>query len=118
MIELQLWSGQHAEAQRTLADLLKTVPPDRRKPGRLAPEQAAILLGSCMTAARSDAKLAEPERVKTATAYGDDAMKWLGVAVEQGFKDAGVLESQKELEPLRVRTDFQDLVRNLRSNKK
>jgi hypothetical protein len=38
-----------------------------------------------------DEEFAEANRAEIATNYGDEAMKWLGVAVDQGFLDVASL---------------------------
>ena len=45
----------------------------------------------------------------------DEALKWLGSAVEKGFSDRGLLESDQDLESLRATAQFRELVSRLGS---
>jgi len=45
--------------------------------------------------------------------YGDEAMKLLRNAVAKGFKDAARMQKDSDLDPLRQRSDFQQLLQEL-----
>jgi serine/threonine protein kinase/tetratricopeptide (TPR) repeat protein len=75
--------------------------------------QAAALLARCVTLAASDQQLAESERKKMAAAYGDRAMALLRQAVKQGWRNGAALQNSKDLEPLRARVDFKELIEEL-----
>jgi tetratricopeptide (TPR) repeat protein len=76
-------------------------------------ELAARFFGRCVTLARKDPGLPEPERRTLAETYADQAMKHLREAVKNGYQDAAVLSKQGALAPLRDRADFQQLVKDL-----
>jgi tetratricopeptide (TPR) repeat protein len=113
LIELHLQAGRHAEARRALEELLRDCPADRTQPSRLAPEQAALLLARCLEAARRDPSLSDAERQRAMNDHAAQAVAFLRLAAQQGFREAGPLRSQPEFQPLRGRDDFKRLIEEL-----
>jgi tetratricopeptide (TPR) repeat protein len=113
LVELRLQAGRHAEARLALEELLRDCPPDRRQPARLAPEQAAVLLARCLRTASRDESLSAGQRERAVNDHAARSVELLRQATRQGFRDAGALRSQPELQPLHRRDDFRQLVEEL-----
>lgn len=64
-------------------------------------------------AAEQDPNLAEAERRQRAGQYGEQGIKVLRRAVEAGYKDVQRLKTDPELEPLRAREEFKELLLKL-----
>jgi serine/threonine protein kinase len=84
----------------------------RMYPG-LDPVKAAALLAGCVRLAEEDEELPRAERHKLAQSYGDRAMAALKQGIAEGFRDAAQLRGAPDLEPLRDRKDFQELLAEL-----
>jgi serine/threonine-protein kinase len=102
--------GDHAAAAAAADPLAKST---------AAPElyNAACLLAMCMPAAAKDTHLSEAGRREQAGVYGDRAMEALRQAVAHGFKDIESLKTDKDLDPLRTREDFRNLLADLEKPK-
>jgi serine/threonine-protein kinase len=74
---------------------------------------AASFFCRCVVLAEKDTKLPQVRRQELAKSYGDQAMAALKQAVAKGYKDTANLHKDKELDPLRSRTDFKDLLAGL-----
>jgi serine/threonine protein kinase/Flp pilus assembly protein TadD len=100
--------GEHAAGAEAAANL-----------ARLAFEpandtyKAACLLSRCLPVAKNDAKLPETRRQELAKSYGDRALETLRQAVAKGYRDVAQMRKAPDLDPLRSRTDFQDLLAEL-----
>ncbi len=108
LIEVAISAGDHGEAARSVAGLLKAVPADWSDHPR-----AAGFLARCVALAGKDESLPEARRRELARAYGDRALDLLRQAVARGYKDANHLRRSPELEPLRSRDDFKRLLGEL-----
>jgi serine/threonine protein kinase/tetratricopeptide (TPR) repeat protein len=64
-------------------------------------------------AADNDARLSAAERSRLTGRYVDRAMDFLRQAVAKGYQNVAVLKADKDLQPLRSRHDFQELVREV-----
>jgi tetratricopeptide (TPR) repeat protein/tRNA A-37 threonylcarbamoyl transferase component Bud32 len=74
---------------------------------------AARALAMCIPIVEKHEKL-DPEQRKAAVQfYGDEAMKLLRDAVAKGFKDVARMQKDSDLDPLRQRSDFQQLLQEL-----
>ena len=113
LIELLLGQAEHAEAARVVRELIAVVPPDRKIAGSLPPERVAAFLAKCAALVEKDEKVPEPKRKELQQEYGDEAMKQLKQAVAQGYTDAKVLKDAVDFAPLRMREDFQQMLREL-----
>jgi len=69
------------------------------------------------TVAKQDPRLSEAERSRLAGTYADMAMETLRRAVKEGWSDAGHIKKDKDLDSLRERADFQQLVADLEKKK-
>jgi serine/threonine protein kinase/tetratricopeptide (TPR) repeat protein len=99
--------GDHAGAAEAAADL-----------GRVAPDpayayKAAGFFSRCIPLAEKDAKLPEAKRKDLAKSYADRAVEALRQAVAKGYKDADHLKKDPDLDPLRERDDFRQLLAEL-----
>jgi tetratricopeptide (TPR) repeat protein len=63
--------------------------------------------------AGSDSKLSVAERATRRAQYADRAMEYLRLAIARGYQRVPELKSDKDLNPLRSRADFQKLVQEL-----
>jgi tetratricopeptide (TPR) repeat protein len=100
--------GEHAAAART-AEQLASFGVD---PANEA-YSAACVLALCVPLAEKDAQLPEAERPRQARAYADRALELLRRAVANGYQDIAHLKKNTELDPLRSRNDFQELLAEL-----
>jgi tetratricopeptide (TPR) repeat protein len=73
----------------------------------------ACLLAGCVRLAERDLLLSEVQRQDLATAYGDRTLAALKQAIDKGFKDVARMSKSPELEPLRSRKDFKELLAEL-----
>jgi serine/threonine protein kinase/tetratricopeptide (TPR) repeat protein len=78
---------------------------------------AACTLSLCIPAVEKAADLSEAKRKEQARAYADRAMHFLREAIAHGFKDVGHMKKDTDLDPLRSRPDFQQLLRDLEGKK-
>jgi serine/threonine protein kinase len=74
---------------------------------------AACLLSQCISIVAKRDKLNDKQRKEAAQFYGDQAMKLLRDAVSKGYKDVARMKKDTDLDPLRQREDFQELVAEL-----
>jgi hypothetical protein len=74
---------------------------------------AACFLSLCVPIVARHDKLDATQRKEAALFYGDAAMKLLRDAVSKGYKDVAHLKRDTDLDPLRQREDFRNLVAEL-----
>jgi hypothetical protein len=74
---------------------------------------AACRLALCGPLAEKDDKLLDAKRKELAQSYGDRAMAMLRQAVKNGYKDVTHMKKDTDLDSLRQREDFQQLLREL-----
>jgi serine/threonine-protein kinase len=110
---MQCELGRHAEASATVRSRIQLWPKD---PVKLA-TAAGGLAGCIGLVGKGKEQLSDGEQAER-TRYADEAMVILGQAVRAGFADVDHLEQGKELEPLRQRGDFQELLRQVRMLRK
>lgn len=79
---------------------------------------AASALSRCAAMVEKDAKLPVAERSRQGRAYADRAVELLGQAVAKGYKNVKQVETDKDLDPLRSRADFQKLLTHLKEQAK
>jgi hypothetical protein len=99
---------RHAEAVRAARDYAREFPDD--------PEvayDAACCIARCVPLAERDPKLSAEERQETADEYGRMAAQQLREAVQAGYRDARHMQANGDLDPLRGRQDFRDLMSDL-----
>jgi hypothetical protein len=97
--------GEHAAAAEAAADLARIA---------FGPAndlyKVAGFLARCIPLGHRDAKLAEAKREQLAQTYADRAMELLRQAVARGYKSSAHMKMVTELEPLRGREDFKELL--------
>jgi hypothetical protein len=93
---------QHAEGAVAAAQLLKSAV----DPATDA-YNGARFLARCVKLAEDDKRLPEAQRRKLANSYGDGAVAALKQASAGGFHDVAHVRKDADLDPLRVRKDFQ-----------
>jgi hypothetical protein len=71
---------------------------------------AACFLSHCLPIVAEHDKPDAKQRKEAAQIYGDAAMKLLRDAVSKGYKDVVHVKKDTDLDPLRQRVDFQNLV--------
>lgn len=74
---------------------------------------AACWLSRCVPLAAKHDRLDDEQRKQAVQFYGDAAMKLLRDAGSKGFKDVAYMKKDTNLDPLRQRDDFQQLVAEL-----
>jgi serine/threonine protein kinase len=79
---------------------------------------AAGVWSRCIPLATLDTQLPERERVELAQSYADRAIGALRQALGQGYADLAHLKKDPDLDPLRSRPDFQQLVTELEAKVK
>jgi tetratricopeptide (TPR) repeat protein len=72
--------------------------------------EAACLLGQCAALAQHDAKVSREQRSQTSESYTKRAIELLRTAFKKGFKDVARLRQDPDLDALRSRRDFQELL--------
>ena len=79
---------------------------------------AASFLSRCVTLADKDGKLDENKRKELAKTYADRAVALLQKAVVNGYRNAAHMRQNPDLQPLRGRDDFQQLLSKLEGKTK
>jgi serine/threonine protein kinase/tetratricopeptide (TPR) repeat protein len=79
---------------------------------------AACFLSRCTTLAEKDSKLEADQRKQKAESYTQKAIAALRVALQNGYKDVEKLRKDEDLDALRARKDFQELVAQLEAKAK
>jgi hypothetical protein len=74
---------------------------------------AACFVARCIPLAEKDPMLDESKRKELAAKYADRALVFLRQAVQRGWTDAAHMRKDSDLDSLRSRGDFQDLLREL-----
>jgi tetratricopeptide (TPR) repeat protein len=74
---------------------------------------AACVVSRCAAAARLDATLFPDQRTKVAEPYAVRAMKLLRTAIERGYRNVAHMQTDADLEPLRNRDDFKEMLAEL-----
>jgi hypothetical protein len=108
LAKAQLVLGQHGEAAEAAAELVKEFPefPERSL-------DAVVLWLQCASVAEKDLQMAPRKRQERARAYADRAMSLLQRLVPLGYRDGKFLRESTELERVRPRTEFQQLLREI-----
>jgi tRNA A-37 threonylcarbamoyl transferase component Bud32 len=96
---------RHAEAVRAAQDFAREFPKDP-----VVAYDAACYIARCVPLAERDPKLIADERPKTAEEYGRLAVQQLREAVQAGYSDVRHLKADSDLDPLRQRQDFRELL--------
>jgi tetratricopeptide (TPR) repeat protein len=108
LAEVLLRQGEHGAAAGAAAESAGVFP-DRG--GSLY--DAACYLARCVPLAEKDARLPEEKRRELAGQYAERSGKLLREAVRNGFKDIEHLKKDTDLDPLRSRPGFPDLLKEL-----
>jgi eukaryotic-like serine/threonine-protein kinase len=105
--------GEHVELARVAEKLSEVFP---ENPAGWY--EAAGALALCVSLTAKDATQTPGQRDELAKAYADRAIRMLRTAVQKGFKDAGHLKQNPDLDPLRSRADFKELLAELEAKAK
>jgi serine/threonine-protein kinase len=79
---------------------------------------AAAALAQCIPVVEKDEQLPAEKREMQTQFYADQAMQMLRHAVAKGYKDVAQLKKDKDLDPLRKRADFAQLLTELEQSPK
>jgi tetratricopeptide (TPR) repeat protein len=79
---------------------------------------AACVYSLSVAAARKDPKLSPAEREKLAERYASRAVELLRRAMQKGYRDVKNAKADKDLDPLRERPDFKQLLAELEAKGK
>jgi tetratricopeptide (TPR) repeat protein len=79
---------------------------------------ASCVIARCLPLVRKDSQLSDQERRELTRTYTERAMALLRTAVQRGFRDAGHLKKDPDLDPVRQNTDFQKLVQEIEMKQK
>jgi tetratricopeptide (TPR) repeat protein len=108
LAQMLIQLAEHAAAAKVAAEL------PRVWPGRAQDAyDAAGLIARCVPLAQQDESLPEAKRHEVARAYGDQALAFLQEALQKGYNDIAHLKKDPNLDPLRSRADFQQLLAGL-----
>jgi tRNA A-37 threonylcarbamoyl transferase component Bud32 len=99
---------RHAEAVRAAREYARAFPAQPQDA-----YDAACLIARCVPLAERDPQLSTEERQKTADEYGRLAVQQLRAAVQAGYRDVKHIQADRDLDPLRGRQDFRDLLAEL-----
>jgi serine/threonine-protein kinase len=78
---------------------------------------AACALAACVAIVEKDGQLAPELRRQQAQTYADQGLAMLRHAVASGYKDVDHIRKDKDLDPLRSRADFKELLAQLEQGK-
>jgi hypothetical protein len=111
-IEL-LEQGKHQQASNATKDLLEL------QYGQYSDyRRAAGVMARCVALAEGDPRLPHEEGRHLAGTYAKQAVELLRKALQSGFKNVEDLKKARDLEAVRSRSDFRDLVRELETQSK
>jgi hypothetical protein len=104
----------HADLAEAVAGLVEVSEGQGHDPPQAARDyrRAAGALARCVLLARADGSLSAAERAARVEAYGARAVQLLQKAMEKGYRDVSDLRQAPDLEPVRSRRDFQELIGN------
>jgi serine/threonine-protein kinase len=111
-VDVLLRQGDHASAVALAGQVLQDV-------GGTATDayDAACWLARCVPLGQKDVRLPEADRQEVAKEYADRAMAALRQAVSRGYKDVAHMKKDGDLDPLRPREDFRELLAELEQKK-
>ena len=98
----------HRTAADSLADYLGIEPN-----GFEESLEAARFLCRCTSICREDSGISVSDRQATERAYADRALEALGMAVRNGYRDVSLLLTDSIYEPIRNRSEFGRLIREI-----
>jgi hypothetical protein len=78
---------------------------------------AAVFLSKCISIVAKHDQLDDKQRKEAAQFYGDAALKLLREAVSKGYKDVPHRKKDPNLDPLRQRDDFKEVLAELEEKK-
>jgi hypothetical protein len=96
---------RHADAVRAAREYAREFPDDPA-----AAYDAACYIARCVPLAERDPKLSAEERQKTGDEYGRLAVEQLRAAIQAGYRDIRHIQADRDLDPLRGRQDFRELL--------
>jgi tetratricopeptide (TPR) repeat protein len=105
LADLHLREKDYTAAAATAGELGRTLSKDAQ-----AHYNVACILARCAPLAASDDRLTDAKRKELERSYGDQAMAALQSARQDGFKDVALLKKDGDLDTLRARPDFQELL--------
>jgi hypothetical protein len=108
-----LYAGKLAAVADLVDRLPEVLPVERTEERREEYLRAAQFVAMCVPAALKDDRLSEPQRKEIAEQYARKTLRLVREAMKLGFRDVKELKQAPEYEPLRMREDFQDLIREL-----
>jgi tetratricopeptide (TPR) repeat protein len=100
--------GEHAAAVESVEPLVRFA----YRPGSDIYD-AACIVSRCVRLVEQDAQLPEARRRELACSYADRAMELLRQAVGHGYQNVVQMKKDSDLDPLRSRKDFQQLLADL-----
>ena len=71
------------------------------------------MLARCVPIVQKDDKIDAAKRQSETQFYGDQAMARLRDAVAKGYRNASAMKNETDLDPLREREDFKNVVAEL-----
>jgi tetratricopeptide (TPR) repeat protein len=97
--------GKHAELFHLGEQLRQDLPDDSA-----STYNAACFAANAAQAARESKALSESEHERIAGAYAEQAVKLVDKAIHEGYRDHAHMAGDSDLDPLRSRKDYQELV--------
>ena len=76
----------------------------------------ACVFSRASAAADQDTNLSTTDRARLKVHYADRAVEYLRQAVARGYRNPSVIKTDRDLDPLRAREDFQKLLADLKDN--
>jgi hypothetical protein len=76
---------------------------------------AACALSRCIPLVRNDDRVTKEEVDRRVRFYGDEAVRMIRDAVAKGYRNAGQMDRDTALNPLRQRADFKELLAELKT---
>ncbi len=111
LAETLLLMKDHAALARTAADLPRLSPESWQEQ-----HKAARFFAQAATLVQADDKLTQEQRNSLAKTYADRTVQLLQQAVQKGFNNRQLLETDPRFDPVRSRDDFRKLLEQLKTN--
>ena len=108
LVSSSLRLERHADAARAAQEYAREFPDDR-----MVAYNAACYIACCVPLAERDPNLSADERQKTGDEYGRLAVQQLRAAVQAGYRDVQHIKKDPDLDALRHRQDFRELLAEL-----
>jgi tetratricopeptide (TPR) repeat protein len=110
------WAGQ-GDYARAIKEA-EVVQIRQKKLGSVHIYNIACIYSRCSVVVDRDGKLPPQDRVRLKGEFGDEAVRLIRKAIDKGYRHLKVIEKDPDVDPLRTRKDFQELIAELEAKEK